>query len=134
MGKMSLPRKVRDALRSSLSSRLESELLQSLFMQDRPARTFRVDAVIQLSVEYAAASGRHIFCSAFGRQAVEYVMLGDWKEARRAAGYLRFEEDEHLSYREELAKNWETFVAMVDSICDEAKRIEAGGEHHRHKN
>ncbi len=28
----------------------------------------------------------------------------------------------------------ETFVAMVDSVCDEAKRIEAGGGHHRRKN
>lgn len=130
---MSLPRRVRDALRSSLSSRLESELLQSLFMQDMPARRFRVDSVIQLSVEYTAASNRCIFSAAFGRQAIEHIMLGDWERAKEAAGFLRFEmEDEEC--RKRYAPNWETFIVMIDSICDEAKRIEAGGEHHRRKN
>ncbi|HEY8097440.1 MAG TPA: hypothetical protein VIE65_15280 [Methylobacter sp.] len=126
-------KKIAKGMMSSSIGRLEEDIKQSLCMQDMPARRFRIDAVIRLSVEYFEAQNRCIFSSIFGRQCIEYVMLGNWKEARITAGYLRFlEESQEL--RDQYAENWEVFVAMVDSICDEAKRIEAGGDHHRRGN
>jgi hypothetical protein len=116
-----------------VAEQFERDLKGSLFMQDNHARRFRVDMVIGLSVEYQRVSSINIFSSAFGRAAIEYVMLGDWKRAKEYADMLRFN-DEDFDGRERYQELWQTFVTMVDSVCDEAKRIEAGAEHHRDRN
>lgn len=130
---MNITKLLSTAFQLYASERLEHELKQSLFMQDRDARFFRTDAVIQLSIEYGKARARSIFSSAFGRAAIEYMMLGDWKEARAYADLLQFH-GEGEEVRSRYAPVWETFVTMVHSLCDEAERIERGEPYNRSKN
>ena len=107
------------------------KLAASWYYQNRDERRFRLDAVVALSVEYDKAIAFSRASSVFGRNAVEAVIEGDWKEAEACCEYLRFNDEPG---GEKLARIWDSFVTKLQTVCAEARRREYDDSYHRKAN
>jgi hypothetical protein len=96
------------------------KLLKSYFLQMRPERRARLDAVIELAVELDAIQKQEIFATAFGRSAIEAVIEGDWKTARDHVDWLSFRE-ERPEVQSKYGPLWERFRVILLAASAEAE-------------
>lgn len=103
----------------------EGHLLQmfqaSWCLQDKPTRKHRLNTVMALSVELDVIKRVDIFSTAFGEQAIEAVIQGDWREVEELTGYMTFD-TESSDLREKYNPLWEKFRALALTACAEEKR------------
>jgi hypothetical protein len=120
-------------IQSMFHERVEQSFHQSWFVQLRPERNARLEAILTLSVEYERNVKVSIYGSAAAKSAIEAIIEGDWKYAEDCASDLTFSDD-GLSgpEREKFVKLWENFVVLTRTFCAEARRRGTGQKAEAH--
>lgn len=114
---------LRDLFRRTMAQvhrRREHELRRSWCLQDQPERHARLGAVVALSAELTRIEEVSLFATAFGRKAIEEIIMGDWHAARETARVCRFDGDPEDA-RARYVPLWSHFVDLVEASCAAAE-------------
>jgi urease accessory protein UreF len=76
---------------------------------------------VALSVELEEIKKVNKFSTAFGEQAIEAVIQGDWRELEEVANFLTFS-TENPEIRDQFSPLWDKFRTLALTACAEEKR------------
>ena len=91
---------------------------RSWCLQPIEERRLRIEAIITLCVEIDRVRKIDIHASGFATSVVEKIIEGDWEDALRVAGYLKFDENfgDPEEYRNRYRELWAGFVGLVEAV------------------
>jgi hypothetical protein len=101
------------------------QVLKSWYLQDKPEKRARMQAVLELAAELHKIQTVSRFSSMFGELVIERIIEGSWPEALRMVAHLRFKEDRD-EIRDVYVPLWENFVVMTETFCAQAAARAAG--------
>lgn len=111
----------KEELISAYQEHLHQMVQRSWCLQDKYTRKHRLSTVIALAIELEDIKKVNRFSTAFGEQAIEAVIQGDWRELEEVAKFLTFE-SEIPDIRDQFKPLWEKFRTLALTACAEEKR------------
>jgi hypothetical protein len=101
------------------------QVLKSWYLQDKPEKKARMQAVLELAAELHKIKAVSNFSSMFGELVIERIIEGNWSEALGLVRHLRFKEERDET-QAKYAPLWENFVVMTETFCAQAAARAAG--------
>jgi hypothetical protein len=98
---------------------------KSWCLQEKAVRRHRLQTVVALILELEEIKKVDIFSTAFGEQAIEAVIQGDWHEVEEVIEFQTFEAEEP-KIRDRYKDLWEKFRIIALTACAEEKRRVTG--------
>lgn len=109
--------KIQELLERYHEEQMQKRFETSFFSAMRPERRYRVTYIVKMGAELERIETQSSFAVAFGRQAIETLIEGDYKELQGYANRQFFDgfigdKDQEANYN----KLWERFF----QLCEEA--------------